>query len=98
MAFAHGVGKTALDGAQANAHIGPGLGDLGRLAGILVSQRLDDHMGELLRHKVGALIDKAQHGTHMAAFLCIDPGALRAFTGVIPVHLRHREDGALRMR
>ena len=97
MALVQRVGKAAFNGTQADQYTRIGLGDLGQPAGILIGQRIDGDMRELLADGIVNLIDKAQHRPHMGILFFVHGPALFAGAVIAPVILTDGKDRAFRM-
>ncbi len=89
------LAERALDAAQLDDDVGPGLGNLRRLPRVLVGQRTDGDVREFLLDVGSHRIDEAEHQARRTAFLLVDRGALGALAIAMPVVLRDRGDGRL---
>ena len=81
------VREVALDGAEAGHHVRARLDVLRRLARVLVGERLDDHVGELLLDGLGDLVDEGDHRAGVRLLAVVDLLALRTGAEVVPVVL-----------
>ena len=77
------------DRAKTNQNVVTRLDRLGRLAGILVRQRFDQHVRELLLDRLGDLVEHHNERACVAFFRVVDRLALLAGTEPVPVVLRN---------
>ena len=90
-------GEIALDGAQPRHYVVPGLQRLGRMARILVGQRLDPDIGEFPLDRFGYLVDEVDHRARGRTFALVDRAAVRAFAPSAPIVLADAEQFGLRI-
>ena len=86
------MSETAFDAAQADADIAAGFDDFRRGTGILIRQRIHDHMREFFFNPCRNGIDEMEQRAGVTAVFRIDLCAVRAFAGIIAVVLRHGND------
>ena len=91
------LAEGTLDAAQLDDDIVPRLGDLRGLARVLIGQRADRDVRELLLDVGGDRVDEPQHQSGGAAFFLLDRGAVLALAVADPVVLRDRGDGRRRI-
>ena len=84
-------GEVAFDRAQADDHVVAQPRDLRRLARILVGERLNHLVGELLFHRLGDRVDEPDHRAGVGLLLLVDLLAFRAGAVVVPVVLADAE-------
>ena len=87
--------KVALDGTEADDHVRQRLDGLGRLAGVLVGERVDGDVRKLLPDPLGHVVHERKHGAGVAPLPVVDRLAVVALARVEAVVLREREDGRI---